>query len=282
MPFNHIGTDLLIDFGCIHGTQAIPIWWYDANNKRISNVTDYGLELFRVHYKNKKITGEDIFYYTYGVFNDPKYEKKYKYNLQRDFPRIPLAQDFKKWSDMGKKLFDIHCEFHTVKEYNLTRVDKYVKKNKIKLRLKTVTINDKNTQVEVIIDDATILKDIPKEVLEYKIGSKNPLEWILEFYKEAKNQIKKDSSDDQTVRDKFNTYKFADHKEDLIVLLRKVTTVCVETVRLRKKLEQMEWGPQPKLTFTKLNKTKLKIQKLKLLSKPIHLQETLDGVKQEE
>ena len=235
--------------------------------------------MFRTHYKNKKITGEDIFYYTYGVFNDPKYKNKYKYNLQRNFPRIPLAKDFEKWSDIGKKLFDIHCEFHTAKEYNLTRVDKYVKKNKIKLRLKTVTTNDKNTQVEVIIDDTTILKDIPKEVLEYKIDSKNPLEWILEFYKESKNQIKKDSSDDQTVRSKFNTYKFVDHKEDLIVLLRKVTTVCVETVHLRKKLEQMEWGPQPKLTFTKLTKTKSKIQKPKLLSRPTHLQGTLDGTK---
>ena len=281
VPFNQIATDLIIDLGCIDGTQVMPIWRYDDNNKKTSNVTDYGLELFRTHYKNKKIIGDDIFYYTYAIFNDPKYIKKYKFNLQRNFPRIPLAKDFKTWSDIGKKLFDLHCKFNTAKEYDLTRVDKYVKKNRTRLKLKRSTVG-KNTQVEIVIDDATVLKDIPKEVLEYKIGSKNPLEWILEFYKETKNQIKKDSSNDKTVRDRFNTYRFVDYKEDVIVLLRRVTTVCVETMNLRKKLERMEWGAQPKLTFTKLNDAKPKtIKRPKSLPGPTPLQETLDGVKQE-
>ena len=266
VPFNHIGTNLIIDFGCIDGTQSIPIWEYDEKGKS-SNVTKYGLDLFRKHYKNRRITGDDIFYYTYAIFNDPKYGKKYQFNLQRNFPRIPLARNFRQWSKMGRKIFDLHSNFECTKEYNLYRVDRHVRKNEIKLQLKTEK-TDRGATVKIVIDDSTTLENVPKEVLEYTIGSRNPLKWVLEFYKESKNQIQEESCNDKAVRDRFNTYNFADHKEDLITLLRKVATVCVETVRLRKELEQMEWGEQPKLTFTKiLSKSKPKASNSKRLKK---------------
>ena len=266
VPFNHIGTNLIIDFGCIDGTQSIPIWEYGEGRKS-SNVTEYGLDLFRKHYKNRKITGDDIFYYVYAVFNDPKYAKKYRFDLQRNFPRIPLAKDFKIWSKIGKKIFDLHCNFDTAEEYNFDRVDSNTRKNRTRLRLKTEE-TDKNIAIKIVIDDFTTLEGVPKEVLEYTIGSRNPLEWILEFYKESKNQIKEESCNDKAVRDRLNTYKFADHKKELITLLSKVTTVCVETVRLRRELEQMEWGKQPKLTFTKISsKLKPKASSAKRLKK---------------
>ena len=283
VPFNHIGTNLIIGFDCISGTQAIPIWRYDGGEK-FSNVTKYGLDLFREYYEDKTINGDGIFYYTYAVFNDPKYERKYRFNLQRGFPRIPLAKDFWKWADIGKRLFVLHSDFDTVNEYNLKRVDRHVRKNEIWLKLKTEETRNE-THVKIIIDDTTTLEGVPSEVLEYRIGSRNPLEWILEFYKESKNQIKEDSSSDKAVRDRFNTYKFADYKEKLITLLRRVTTVCVETVKLRKELEQMEWGPQPKLVFTgRSDKAKARRGSREPTEPPTEqaaIQATLDGASQE-
>jgi predicted helicase len=35
-----------------------------------------------------------------------------------------------------------------------------------------------------------------------------------------------------TIREKFNTYRFADYKEHVIDLLRRVTTVSVETMQI--------------------------------------------------
>lgn len=37
---------------------------------------------------------------------------------------------------------------------------------------------------------------------------------------------------DPTIREKFNTYRFADYKEQVIDLLQRVTTVSVETQRI--------------------------------------------------
>lgn len=46
------------------------------------------------------------------------------------------------------------------------------------------------------------------------------LEWILDQYKEKKPK-------DPTIREKFNTYRFADYKEKVVDLLMRVTTVSV-------------------------------------------------------
>ena len=101
----------------------------------------------------------------------------------------------------------------------------------------------------------------------------------------VKDQIKEGSSDDETVRNRFNTYRFADHKEELITLLRRVTTVCIETVKLRKELEQMEWGPQPKLVFTgKSDKAKARRGSREPTEPPTEqaaIPATLDGASQE-
>ena len=86
-------------------------------------------------------------------------------------------------------------------------------------------------------------------------------------FEKVKNEITKESSDDESVRKKFNTYKFEDHKEEIITLLNKIATVCVETVKLRNELREMEWGPQPKLKFTKISNKNTEIQKKTVKSK---------------
>ena len=48
---------------------------------------------------------------------------------------------------------------------------------------------------------------------------------MLDQYKERKPR-------DPTIRERFNTYRFADHKERVIDLLRRVCTVSVKTYRI--------------------------------------------------
>ena len=60
------------------------------------------------------------------------------------------------------------------------------------------------------------------EAWDYKLGNRSALEWILDQYKEKKPK-------DPTIREKFDTYRFADYKEKVIDLLMRVTRVSVET-----------------------------------------------------
>ena len=79
------------------------------------------------------------------------------------------------------------------------------------------------------MDENTELHDIPKAAWEYKLGNRSALEWILDQYKEKKPT-------DPTIAEKFNTYKFADYKEKVIDLLKRVCTVSVDTMKI---IEQM-------------------------------------------
>ena len=79
------------------------------------------------------------------------------------------------------------------------------------------------------LDENTELLGIPKEAWEYKLGNRSALEWILDQYKEKKPK-------DPTIAEKFNTYKFADYKEKVINLLKRVCMVSVETVGVIKEM----------------------------------------------
>ena len=74
-----------------------------------------------------------------------------------------------------------------------------------------------------MLDSETTLSGIPRESWTYTLGNRSALEWILDQYKENKPK-------DPTIREKFDTYRFADYKEKVIDLLMRVTTVSVRTV----------------------------------------------------
>jgi predicted helicase len=214
---------------CGEGTPNISLYQYDQEGNRHDNITDWGLSQFQNHYETRglnplSITKEDIFYYTYAVLHNPTYRKKYELNLKREFPRLPFYDDFFQWVAWGKQLMDLHIDYETVTPYDLKVIDdnKNLKdKNyKLKAKLKADKINH-----EIAIDEITNILGIPKIAWEYKLGNRSALEWVLDQYKEKKYS-------DKTIEENFNTYRFADYKESVIDLLKRVCTVSVETMRI--------------------------------------------------
>ncbi len=55
------------------------------------------------------------------------------------------------------------------------------------------------------------------------------------------DQYKESTPKDPTIREKFNTYRFADYKEKVIDLLGRVAAVSVETQRI---VEEMKKAPR--------------------------------------
>ena len=62
---------------------------------------------------------------------------------------------------------------------------------------------------------------MPREAWTYRLGNRSALEWILDQHKEK-------TPKDPTIRAKFNTYRFADYKEKVVDLLKRVTRVSVK------------------------------------------------------
>jgi predicted helicase len=208
-------------------STGLPLYTYDKYSQKIDNITHTALDLFRKHYQNNEITKENIFHYVYAVLHNPHYLKKYELNLKRDFPRIPFYENFRLWAEYGKQLMDLHLNYEMAESYPLKRQDLNVSKIP-KTKLKA----DKEHGV-ILIDDNTTLSEVPAAAWDYKLGNRCALEWILDQYKEKKPK-------DSTIAEKFNTYKFAGYKEQVIDLLMKVCTVSVETVRIIQIMSQIE------------------------------------------
>jgi predicted helicase len=231
-PFQVLVQNVIYSLDLLEKTQCLPLYWYENGEKR-DNITDWGLAQFVNYYSDDTITKEGIFNYTYAVLHDPAYREKYKIDLKRDFPRLPFYTDFWQWVEWGKKLMELHLNFETVEPFPLTEVtkneDETVSSSGIQPKNKTRLTTEK-VNGTIVLDDVTTLTGVPPQAWEYKLGNRSTLEWILDQYKEKKPK-------DPTIAEKFNNYKFADHKTKVIDLLKRVTTVSVETMKI---IEEMK------------------------------------------
>ncbi|MFO1424118.1 MAG: type ISP restriction/modification enzyme [Candidatus Competibacteraceae bacterium] len=220
-PFQALALRGLADYECVEKNQLLPLWVYAPDGSRQDNITDWALTRFRVHYQDQSIEKKAVFEYVYAVLHDPAYRETYALNLKTEFPRIPFYGDFRQWTTWGKALLELHTGFENVEPWPLVRKeDRSVPPAPPKPRLKADKVAG-----AIEIDSVTRLEGVPPEAWEYRLGNRSALEWILEEYQETTPR-------DPTLRDQFNTYRFADHKEPVIDLLRRVTRVSVETMRI--------------------------------------------------
>ena len=194
------------------------------DGERVDNITNWAENKFIARY-GKGVTKDDIFAYVYAVLHDPIYREKYAINLKREFPRIPFYPDFRQWVEWGQKLLDLHIGYEAVEPWPLKRVDTADEKARAAgLQPKAMLKADKDNG-SIRLDSETLLSGLPPEVWDYKLGNRSGVEWVLDQYKEK-------TPKDPTIREKFNTYRFADYKEKVVDLIGRVTRVSVETMAI--------------------------------------------------
>ena len=217
--FYVLASDKPTDFHFTGDTQCLPLYRYTAGGERVSNITEWGLHQFRQHYSDDAIGAEDVFAYTYAMLHDPVYRQQYEIDLRREFPRVYFQEDFAWWAQQGRELLELHLGFETHEPWPLERQDEAgVEPKRALLRA------DKGKDI-IRLDDQTSLAGVPPEAWEYQLGSRSALEWVLDQYKER-------TPKDPTIRERFNTYRFADHKDQVIDLLGRVCAVSTFTTNI--------------------------------------------------
>ena len=277
-PFAVLVTDRVYSLDMLEKTQCLPLYRYTPEGERVSNITDWGIRHINEHYREEwgkdfdniypdGIGAEDIFAYTYAVLHDPVYRYDYRVNLLREFPRLPLYHEFDVWARMGRELLDLHVGFESVEPYPLERVEKSqpAQPSSIKevagparyvTQAQPAPVEDREPALSlpkgegdppkprlradkergiIVLDDQTSLAGVPPDAWRYRLGSRSALEWVLDQYKEKKPR-------DPTIRERFDTYRFADHKERVIDLLQRVCAVSVKTMEIVDDMAYWEGG----------------------------------------
>lgn len=230
-PFALVASDVVpnLNLYSADATKYAALYRYDEAGVRHDNITDWAHREFLTHYDamsdkpiltawpkpthDKKgrvlpvrptISKEQIFHYCYAVLHDPVYREKYAQNLKREFPRIPFYADFWQWAAWGEALMALLIGYETVTPFALSRTDEPDAK---------------------ALDAETTLRGIPPDAWRYKLGNRSAIDWVLDQYKEKKPK-------DPAIREKFDTYRFADYKDKVIDLLMSVTAVSIETIKI--------------------------------------------------
>ncbi len=229
-PFSVVASNLIPNLNLYSAdpTSYLSRYRYTPSGEQVDNITDWGLKQFKAHFgadRKKPVTKDAIFHYIYGVLHDPVYRQTYAINLKRDFPRVPFYPDFWQWAEWGERLMDLHINYESVEPWPLERLDVPDEKARDadvapKAMLKAETDNG-----IIRLDAETTLSGVPASAWDYRLGNRSAIHWILDQYKEKKPR-------DPTIREKFNTYRFADYKEQVVDLLMRVTRVSVETVEI--------------------------------------------------
>lgn len=219
----------------IDAYQQVPLYRYDEEGNRADNITDWALTQFRRHYqpgpgrRAKPITKEAIFQYTYAILHDPNYREEYAEDLAREFPRIPLRgtspSTFWQISEIGERLLQLHLGYRDVEPFAARRVDIEDRKARAAGLPPKAILRSSAAGSRISIDTETTLEDIPSIAWEYRLGTRTGIDWVLEQYKESKPR-------DKNLVEEFDTYRFPDHKEEVIDLLLRVVAVSVETMKL--------------------------------------------------
>jgi predicted helicase len=220
-----------LHFGAaVDAYQQVARYRY-VNDARIDNITDWALDQFSAHYgaatgtPPRPISKDAIFHYVYGALYDPLYRETYAENLKRSFPRIPFHPDFWRWAAWGEALLALHTGYETVEPWPLRRID--VPDANVRQSGQTPKVLLKSDPVAhvILVDQETQLAEVPDACWSYRLGNRCAIDWVLDQHKER-------TPKDPTIRELFNTYRFADHKAQVIDQLGRVARVSVETVRV--------------------------------------------------
>jgi predicted helicase len=227
-PFAALMSETVPDLN-FFGPGSVPQWFpfytynEDGTNRR-ENITDWALEQFRSHYKDKSITKWDIFHYVYAVLHHPLYRERYAANLKRELPRVPFAPDFRAFADIGKQLTEIHVDYEQQPEYPLERIEK----SGAQLDWRVERMKLSKDKRSLIYNDFLTLGGIPPEVFEYRLGNRSALEWIIDQY-----QVSTDKRSGIT-----NDPNRADDPQYIVRLVGQVCTVSLRTFQLVQSLAE--------------------------------------------
>ena len=209
-------------------------------------ISDEGLKYFQNAYPNASITKEDLFYYVYGLLHSPKYRERFQNNLSKEFPRIPAVKrfdDFKAFSDAGRKLGDLHVNFERVDPYPVS-----YKQGDLRLaaisdpktfyrvqKMKFAGTRGKIDKSTVFYNNSITITNIPLEAYGYVVNGKSALDWVME------RQCVKTDKDSGIVNDA-NDYanETMNNPAYPLELFQRVIIVSLETMKIVKALPSLD------------------------------------------
>ncbi len=228
--FSALICNLLSSLDYLTHIQAFPLYFYQENGSKEYAISDFALKKFKQKLQDETINKEDIFYYIYAIFHHKSYLEKYKFELSKEAPRVPISKDFKNLSILGKKLATLHLNYENNEMFKEVEFkdgiladisnDEFYKVTKMKKLGNDIFYNQNIT-----------IKNIPSIAYEYKINKKSAIDWIIDRY-----QVSIDKK--SLIENNPNDYQGGKY---IYELLLKIINLSIKSVDLIDEISKMEW-----------------------------------------
>ena len=255
------------DFHFVGDTQCFPLYWYEkakqsgglfgdaesSDYTRHDAVTDEALSVFRAAYPHafpgrykkdggEDLSKEDIFFYVYGILHSPEYRERFAANLKKELPRIPLAEDFRAFSEAGRKLAGLHLNYENVEPWGGIVEDgdsvdpgRTEKMTFGKCKKDEEHPDGRDMTVLHVAQNLT-LRNIPLEAYDYVVNGRSAIGWLMDRYQvrcDKASGIVNDPND------------YSDDPRYIVDLVESVVTVSIETMNVVRLLPPLHERPQP-------------------------------------
>ncbi|MDE0021259.1 MAG: N-6 DNA methylase [Candidatus Poribacteria bacterium] len=225
--FQTLIVNVIPDLHLTGDAQCFPFYTYDEDgSNRRENITDWALSAFRSHYSDSSISKRDIFHYVYGLLHHPDYRSRYEKNLKRDLPHIPFAPEFRAFASAGAELANLHVNYESAERYALEMVEADGKP----LNWLVEKMRFSKDKTAIVYNDFLTLSGIPPAALEYRLGNRSALEWVVNQY-----QVKTDKRSGIV-----NDPNRPDDPQYIVELIKRVVSVSLKTVEIVKALPPLE------------------------------------------
>lgn len=232
------------DFQTFQNANFYPLYYREENKvntlfspkeNKNDGITDFIYNLVREKYGVPRITKEDIFYYVYGFLHNEDYRKEFEADLKKTVPKLPLVdeyQDFKEYSDIGKKLAEFHLNYETLERPEGVIIEGEELGNYKVEKMRFVKKDKKDT---IIYNSSITIKNIPLEAYDYQVNGKSAIEWIMERYAVTTNKDSGIINDPNLWCEEHNDPKY------ILNLLLSIITLSLKTNKLVKELPKVEF-----------------------------------------
>ena len=230
--FSALMVDSAPSVDLLEKSQCFPRYTYPlkatslhALGGRQDNIPTATVKRFQRQYSDDTLSGDDIFYYVYGVLHCPDYRTRYAADLRKTLARIPFARtkaQFIAFATAGRQLADLHTGYEQVAEYPLKEEWRGTE-SAAKCRVKRMRFRTRTDNSAIIYNEHLTLSGIPPAAHHYQVAGRSPLAWVIDRY-----CVKTD--DKSGIINDCNAY--CTDKNDaraIIRLIKRLVTVSVES-----------------------------------------------------
>jgi predicted helicase len=245
VDFSALISDKVPNFHSMDTGQGYPLYFYpdsktknletlfpeeEMEDSRIDGITDWALNEFRKKYKTD-LSKEDIFYYVYGVLSSPEFVTRYRIELKKESPRVPMLADFVSYVEFGRRLSEVHLNYENF-ENSFVSVDisKTDIDDKNLFRVEKMRFAKSGNKTAIRFNQYITISEIPEHLYSYLLNGKSPIEWIMDRY------MVREDSDSGNLND---PNEYSENPKYVFNLLLSVIAMCQKAIELESSLPEL-------------------------------------------